>query len=415
MLVFVTWDPDVIPRTISQPAAYPGVKERQTFQAITDDDRAEFFAKYNNLSLGRVKNLYLKWARLTGPMSPECQQLNRLFSQCVDGNRIKVPQNLEDPPEPTAETPPFVLDILHDAASAHIRARIDEDAAPSILANDNVVDVLATRDNFALSEYELVQLALRRCDLNGLAFAEYAPFFNFQALTDEQQAWLLSRLPPIKGMPALIRNGLLQSDLVTPAELNKFRLDDPRLHWKSVFRSSEDRMGRFLSSTSRALELFHKKLIILQPDERLTLMIYIPHKISKETEVDVKDSVRVFALPRSSGQGSVKYHVTPVKSNSRLFSDDNTFQLYEGKRGNTFVFLTRGPQDHSTFQNVKHAGDRRREAQRAVESGINFDNRASVALNKISGPIQRHVGRMNRSGILAAVSISSESLSFSSR
>lgn len=401
--VFVTWDPEIIPRTISQPAAYPGTKERQSFQAITDNDRAEFFAKYNNMSLGRVKNLYLKWARLKGPMSAECQQLNRLFSQCVDGNRIKVPQSLEDPPEPSAESSPFILDILHNAASSHIRTKLaGEDPLPGLSETD-MVDLLLNRDTLAVSEYELVQLVLRKCSFDGLAFSEYAPFFNFQALTDEQKAWLLCRIPPIEGMPSMIRNALLQSDLVLPSELSRFGLDNPRLHWKSVFRSSEDRLGRFLSSLSRSLELFHKKLIIIQADERLTLMIYIPQKISNTTEVDVGDKIRVFALPRSSGQGSVKYRVTRTKSNSRVYCDDGTFQLYEAKRGNTFVYLTRGPQDRAPLQNLTSVGDRRRQAQSAIDAGVNFDNRASVALNKISAPIQKHVGRMNRAGILAAV------------
>lgn len=413
MPVFVAWDPDIIPERTSQPAAYPGVKERINFQAITDDDRADYFAKYNNMSLGRVKSLYLKWARIKGPasaMSPECQQLNRLFSQCVDGNRIKVPQHLEDPPEATAETAPFILDVLHEAATTHIRTRLRQGATLLGLQVSDIAELLASRESLALSEYELVQLVLRRCNNDGLAFAEFAPFLNFQALTDEQKAWLLSRLPSIKGMPNLIKNGLLQSDLVLPDELSNFRLDDSRLHWKSVFKSSEDRMGRFLQSASQSLELFHKKLLILQADERLTLMLYIPQKVLRSSEVEVGDKIRVFALPRSSGSDSVKFRVTPTKSISRLYCDGNTFQLYEGKRGNTFVFLTRGPQDRSTFASLSNTGDRRRQAQRTIDGGVNSDNRASVALNKISGPIQKHVGRMNRAGIIAAVCASQEEL-----
>lgn len=398
----MTWDPDLLPKTVSQPAAYPGVKERVTFGPISDDDRAEFFAKYTSASLGRLKNLWLAHARVKGAMSSECQQLNRLFSQCVDGNRIKVPQSLEDPSEPSAATPQFILDVLHDAAKGHMQTCLDNDEVSSA-AQADTMELLASRDNFALSEFELVQLVLRRCGPDGLAFAEYAPYFNFSALTDDQQAWLLARLPPAKGMPALIKNGLLQSSLVTPMDLSHFRLDDPRLHWKSIFKSDEDRMGRFLSATSRSLELFHKKLIVLQADERLTLMIYIPQKIAQSTEVEVGDSVRVFALPKSSGSNSAGYRVTPVRSNSRIFSDDNTFQLYEAKRANTFVYLTRGQQDKASFQHLKSAGDRRRQAQKTVDDGLNFENRASVALNKISEPIRQHVGRMNRAGILSAV------------
>lgn len=112
-IVFVCWDPDLIPSTISVPAMYPGGRDPVLFRPITDDDRLVYFAKYTNASLGQVKNLYLDWARVKGPMSAPCQELNRLFSQCVDGNRIKIPEKLRNPPKPSAEDPPFILDVLH--------------------------------------------------------------------------------------------------------------------------------------------------------------------------------------------------------------------------------------------------------------------------------------------------------------
>src|SRR5215471_10648226 len=70
--VFVCWDPDLVPAILSEPAQYPGAKEPLKFSEITDSDRLEYFARYTNASLGRVKNLYLDWARLKGPMSSEC-------------------------------------------------------------------------------------------------------------------------------------------------------------------------------------------------------------------------------------------------------------------------------------------------------------------------------------------------------
>jgi hypothetical protein len=91
-----------------EPAKYPSGREFVTFGEVNGDSRAEYFARYMNASLGRTKNLYMKWARISNAMSPECQQLNRLFSQCVDGNFIRIPENLkeflklEDPPEPSS-------------------------------------------------------------------------------------------------------------------------------------------------------------------------------------------------------------------------------------------------------------------------------------------------------------------------
>jgi regulator of nonsense transcripts 1 len=57
-----------VPPNASEPAEYPAGREPIKFQQITDDDRLVYFAKYTNASLGRVKNLYLDWARVKGPM-----------------------------------------------------------------------------------------------------------------------------------------------------------------------------------------------------------------------------------------------------------------------------------------------------------------------------------------------------------
>ena len=380
------------------------MREPLTFKPVTDDDRADFFAKYTNASIGKVKNLYLKWARLKGAFSPECQQLNRLFSQCVDGNRIKVPPALEDLPEEQEESVPFILDILHSASEDAINAAQDKD--PSYMGYPvDAIDLFLSSDQVAISEFELLQLTLQWCDRNEADIRDFVQFFDFSLLNDEEQMWLLSRIPPTPGIPSLVRNGLLQSQLVEPAELSRFKLDHPGLHWKRVFSSSVDRMGRFLNTVCHSLELFYKKLIILQADERLTLAIYIPQKIAKSSEVQVDASVRVFALPRSQLYQSAGYRVMPTKHNYRLYCDDLVFQLYELKRGNTFIFLTRGPSDEASFRNLKSQGDKRRQKQLTIEDGTNFDCRVSVALQKISKGIQSHVGRMNRAGIQAAVSI----------
>jgi hypothetical protein len=406
-LVFVTWDPSIIPRTISEAAAYPGVKEPLTFKPVTDDDRAEYFARYTSTSLGRVKNLYLKWARRGNAMSPQCQQLNRLFSQCVDGNRIKVPQVLEDPPEPPPDAPRFILDVLHDASTAFITNVTNGSELLSDDQDVDIMDLLLSRDKIAISEFELLQLTMRWCIQNSVDILDYAQFLNFSALTDEQQSWFLCSMPPSATTPAFVRNGLLHSALVGPDEVRRFGLDHHNLHWKSVFNSETDRMGRFMNTVSRSLELFQKKLIILKVDERLTIAIYIPSKIERASEVQVDANVRVFALPRSQGSRSPNYRVLPTKTNYRLYCDESAFQLYELKKANTWIFINRSQLNDEKFRNEKSKGDRRRKKEQTVEDGTNFDCRISVALNKISSEIVSHVGAVRRAGIISAVNTSS--------
>ncbi|KAK3360901.1 RNA dependent RNA polymerase-domain-containing protein [Lasiosphaeria ovina] len=145
-------------------AEYPGARDPVSFKPITDDDRLVYFAKYTSASLGRAKNLHLDWARVAGPMSSQCQEMNRLFSTCVDGNRINIPQRLESPPRPSADKPPFILDEIHSAAKRIIH---EWHSTPHTLNCDGyslaAIEFLLSRHDLAVSEFELIQLGRRWC------------------------------------------------------------------------------------------------------------------------------------------------------------------------------------------------------------------------------------------------------------
>ncbi|UKZ47230.1 hypothetical protein TrVGV298_001446 [Trichoderma virens] len=404
---FVTWDPDIIPSTISQAAHYPGVREPLRFSPITDDDRLLYFAKYTNASLGRVKNLYLKWARASNAMSSECQELNRLFSQCVDGNRIKDDQlkKFEKPPEPGAEAPPFVLDELHEAAKDIIVKQ--KNMARSHMDNMegytfDGIQLLLCRDNVAISEAELIRMAVRWCRRTNTSFYHLMHMFDLNSLNSEDKAWVLAQVPTYSDAPSLVLNALSSSSLVTEAELKHFHLDYPGLHWKRVYTSEQDRLATFLEAASRNLELFHKKLIVFRPDERLTLAMYVPQKITPADDFVVGNRVRLFAFPHSQGREKQSRLSLPTKKEYRLFCDENRFQLFDGSVRNTWVYIGRGGSNDSSYRNAAREQDRRRARQETLENGTNFDYRASVALDKFSRNLQSHIGRLQRQGILAA-------------
>ena len=152
------WDPDLVPSKLSHPARYQGGKEPVTLRPITDDDRLQYFTRYTNASLGRVKNLYLDWAREKGPMSGECQKLNHLFSMSVDGNRIKIPKQLENPAKPG--NGPLFLDILHEAETKDVVVRQRKSQHWDGFTFD-ATQLLLNREDFALEEFELVKLTYR--------------------------------------------------------------------------------------------------------------------------------------------------------------------------------------------------------------------------------------------------------------
>ena len=396
------WDPDLVPSKLSQPARYQGAKEPVTLKPITDDDRLQSFARYTNASLGRVKNLYLDWARAKGPMSGECQELNHLFSMSVDGNRIRVPKHLENPPPPGNN--PFILDTLHEAATKYV-ATHQSQAQQSDGFSFDVMQLLLSREDFALKEFELVKFTYRWCLRNKARLIDFFEYFDFNRLSDEEKAWVLGHLPNSVELPSLVLNAILSSNLVSASEIHPYRLDSPRLHWKRAFDSAQDRMATFLEATTRLLEDFHKKLIFLRVDERLTLAIYVPKQIQKGRDCQVDDTVRLFAFPHSQESKESHRCVVPTKKTYRLYCDENAFQLYQGQRGNTWILIKRPGSDTSTYKNLQNQGDARRQRQATLDLGINHDFVTSVALDKFSRGLQTHIGKVNRNPVMDAVGI----------
>ncbi|KAI0102379.1 RdRP-domain-containing protein [Nemania sp. FL0031] len=397
---FVCWDEDLMPSKLSDPALYPGVREPLSFKPISDEDRLQFFSQYSSVSLGRVKNLYLDWVKAKGPMAPECQELNRLFSQCVDGNRIKIPPRLENAPKPSTDAQ-FILDVLHESAVKSIAA-MNSNTRNLEGYEFDAMELLLNRDGIAISEFELVKLAFKWCRHHGTPLHDILHFFDLNSLSAEEKAWTISQLPILPRIPSLIMNALCSSGLISSYELSMFALDNPNIRWQRIYDSSRDRMANFLEETTVALEVFHRKLIILRVDERLTIALYIPRKVERSQDYLVDDKVRLLAFPHSQGPQLQSRLCLPTKINYRLCCDDNSFQLFEQQRRNTWVHIRRGGSDDSSYRNTANLGDRRRQRQETLDSGRNVDFIVSIALDKFGRGLQKHVGRVNRNGILAA-------------
>ena len=396
--VFVCWDPDLIPSKVSQAANYQGAKEPITFGKITYDDRLNYFAGYTNASLGRVKNLFMDWARLKGPMSSECQELNHLFSRCVDGNRIKVPRHLEEPPKTNPGDSAFILDTLHEAAKPLVlssRSGMSLNGLPV-----DGIEILLSRDKVALSEFELIKMAAEWCFRNDATLKDFLDYFDFNQMSDEQKDWVVGQLPVEEHIPSLVQNALSSSSLLSPAELRYFRLDIPAVRWKRVFDSNLDRLGRFMETAGKALELFHRKLIVIRVDTRLTIAIYIPRRLIKNQECLVDDAVRLFSFPHSQQDTATHRRSVNTKVDYRIYFDDSGLQLYETKRANTWVFLGKPGSNDASYKGIEGIGHRRRARDATIEQGANHDWVISIALNKFSASLAKHVGRVNRNAVV---------------
>ncbi|UKZ60191.1 uncharacterized protein TrAtP1_001476 [Trichoderma atroviride] len=223
--------------------------------------------------------------------------------------------------------------------------------------------------------------------------------FDLNSLKSEDKAWVLAQMPTYVDAPSFVLNALCSSSLLTEAELKHFHLDYPGMHWKRVYTTEQDRPATFMEATCRNLELFHKKMIIFRPNERLTVAMYVPQKITPADDFVVGSKVRLFAFPHSQGRETQSRLSLPTKKEYRLYCDPTTLQLFEGRRGNTWIYIGRGGSNDSTYRNAPTEKDRRKARQDSVDNGTNFDFRASIALDKFSKNLQGHIGRLHRQGI----------------
>ncbi|KAL2827983.1 RNA dependent RNA polymerase-domain-containing protein [Aspergillus cavernicola] len=357
---FVCWDPDLVPSTLSEAARYPPGRQTVSFADITVDDRIEYFARYTSISLGRVKKLFLEWAVRSkdGALSSECQELNRLHSLCVDGNRIKIDERLMKLPTLTQEhNDSFILNILHLEAEKESQQRIAKRGSWEEFDSREVIETILCQPRMC-SEFHMLRLAYEWCRRTGSAeLSELLPYFNLSALTVEQQHWLLHVLPPSTEFPALVMNGLLRSDILQPNELTPLHLNYPGMRWKRIF-SVEDRLANLVEVLEKSFSQFHRKFLVLQVNPRFSIAIYIPQPIAIEDEALVGKRVLVYAFPHTQPQGNTRERIHITSAEYRLYYDHTTFQLYNRQRQNTFIWIGRPGNNDSSFRQVKGKANR---------------------------------------------------------
>jgi len=399
--VFVCWDNDLVPSTIAQPAEYPGGKEPVSFSAITSYDRIDYFAKSSSMQLGQVKNLFMKWARSKGPLSSQCQELNRLFSQCVDANKIEIPERLMGvPDEQTA--PEFILDLLHDAARRRVQTYSVPRVIESASSEDTLLAVLANSAGW--SQFELAQMTLRWCQAHNARFEDFWQFFDHTQLSSEERMWFLAQLPARSDIPGIIMNDLMHSEILAPAELSSLGLGHSRIRWRCVYNSTTDRIANLLDAICRTFPFVTRKLLVLRFHDRLSVAIYLPKIVDPADEVSIERRGRLFAFPHTRDGMTNSRVVVPTKHNAHLYYDYSAFRLYEGHTANTFVHLVPAPNDNSGYRNTKGKGNQARAREETLREGANKEWWTSIALQKFSQTLATHIGRLRREDVSAAVS-----------
>ena len=352
---FVCWDMDLIPKTLHEPHPYPPAKERPKHK-IDHDDLIKYFAHWNNGSMGRIANLYLRWVRALpeGALSTQCLELNHLYSLSVDGERVNVPKHLLTPPTPKKderqrqlEAPePFIVDKLTEQV-ATLRKTIKFGLQPSIAQLDReTIQFLAASDDICLTEFELFELVNLWAAKNQQSMRQFVHYFDFGSFTADQKAWVRSYgkidLHPLE-LEGLLRNALNQSTILTPREIRQSNLGSPELHWRRLYCSQTDGCCLFIPMLTLALEDFTRKLLVVDVAGavRFRVAILLSKRIQPAEDNDntlVDDTVLTF--PFRPGQSSSRRPFRTVKGYC-LGWNGSVFQLFNSARGNTFIWLSK--------------------------------------------------------------------------
>ncbi|KAG5653862.1 hypothetical protein H0H81_009941 [Sphagnurus paluster] len=311
-------------------------------------------AKFRN-EKARVASLHAKWVRASplGALSPECQELNALHSQCVDGARIKIPDRLTDPPE-RADLEPYILDLLEEDrtkfADEFSKDAPLRDVVTTADAEEgkNLVVALLQSQQSAVSEYELFNLASLVARRNKIDMTPFLNHLDMSALSAQEKHALSATLELSRERHPYVWNSLIRSDILTPRDLFQRALNHP-FSMQRLYSSKVHGLTTFFEYLRVATQEYTRKLLILKTEERFAIGIFMRGDIPWDEDPDVC---------------------------YRLHISDSHFQLYKKHTGDTFIFINRPP--------------------RALGAEV----AASIALQKISATVQRQIGRIRSTPVV---------------
>ena len=148
--------------------------------------------------MGIAAKLHWKWVRCSpeGAMSKECQELNALYSQCVDGARIRISDRLRTPPD---SSEPFIVDTMLEVAKEFARNWLS--GADSIkakgekLTDEQTITALLLSRRVSMSEFQTLQLVLKISKRSSVKLGPYYPLMNFSALNSNEKHEICRMLP----------------------------------------------------------------------------------------------------------------------------------------------------------------------------------------------------------------------------
>ena len=218
--------------------------------------------------MARVAALHQKWIRCKpeGALSVECQELNALHSQSVDGAKIKIPDRLCSPPETTE---PFILDLLADAADKFSTQFCESlpvyDMARDLPRDDAMqyIRQLLRGERHAFSEFEMFNMAVAIARKRGIDLRPMLPHLDFGALTAEQRHIISLTLGLTPEEDRYVWNSLFWSDILTDRDLEQRNLNT-RVPLQRLYSSKKSGLQSFWQYLKMGLQDFTRKVLVLK-------------------------------------------------------------------------------------------------------------------------------------------------------
>jgi regulator of nonsense transcripts 1 len=218
--------------------------------------------------VAKVAELHGKWARGSpmGALCSQCQELNALHSQSVDGARIKIPDRLRTPPAPDE---PYIIDLLGNAAKEFAERFTQSVARQTGLmtthtedAEELMVQLLQSKQN-AVSEYELFNMAFSLARKHDLDIRPHLVHVDFGALSAKEKDAISSTLKLTSENDPYIWNSLVRSDILTARDLYQKELNRPYA-LQRLYSSRVHGLATFFVYLRMATQDFTRKLLIIK-------------------------------------------------------------------------------------------------------------------------------------------------------
>jgi len=218
--------------------------------------------------LARVASLHQKWLRCKpeGALSVECQELNALHSQSVDGAKVVIPDRLSSPPETTE---PFILDLLAEAASAFSTRFLESlpvyDMARDLPQDDAMQYIrhLLRGERHAFTEFEMFNMAVAIAKKRGIDLRPMLPYLDLGALTVEQKYIVSSTLGLTPEEDRHVWNSLFWSDILTERDLEQRKLNT-KIPLQRFYSSNKSGLRTFWQYLKMGLQDFTRKILVLK-------------------------------------------------------------------------------------------------------------------------------------------------------